>query len=170
MSNRLHARAALDFVREHGVVLASAKGPVPRLIEAIIGESIAGNWWSHPNGRFIYNVLTEVCDSGDVLVCRLLGGKITLVHRRLWAALVRVAQHFEPAQLARVHDEHTPTGRHLNREVAFPSWVPRETHQRAATLTEKEALAALGFAVAAVVSSARNRPQQSRGARRASAP
>jgi hypothetical protein len=31
---------AIAFIRQHGVVLASGKGPVPRLTEAIVGETI----------------------------------------------------------------------------------------------------------------------------------
>ena len=143
MNRSLHAKAALEFVRKHGVVLASAKGGAPRLIEAIIGEAITGNWWVHPRSNFIYNVLAEVTDSEDVLVCRLLRGKITLVHRRLWPALVRVASHFEPAQLARVREDHTPTGRHVSREVAFPLWVPPEIQEQVAPVSEQEALAIL---------------------------
>jgi hypothetical protein len=146
MSKRLDATAALEFVREHGVVLASAKGTAPRLIEAILGEPIRGNWWAHPCGSFIYNVLAEVSESPDVLVCRLLNGKVTLVHRRLWPALVRAAGHFEPRQLARVRDEHTPSGRHVAREEPFPAWVPPEVLEHSARLTEEESLAARGAA------------------------
>src|SRR5260221_5556408 len=69
--------AALEFVREHGVVLASAKGAAPRLTEAIAGGPIKGSWWSHPQGRHIYRVLEEGCASDEVLVCRLLDGKVT---------------------------------------------------------------------------------------------
>jgi hypothetical protein len=36
-------------------------------------------------------VTRAVRDSDDVLVCRLIKGKITFVHRRLWPALVRAA-------------------------------------------------------------------------------
>jgi hypothetical protein len=42
---------AIAFVQKHGVVLASAKGPVPRLTEAIVGEPIQGSWWSHPKSH-----------------------------------------------------------------------------------------------------------------------
>lgn len=146
MPKPLSAQGALNFVREHGIVLASAKGPAPRLIEAILGEPISGNWWAHPRGSFIYNALAEVSDSGDVLVCRLLGGKITLIHRRLWPALVRVADRFDPTRIAQVREEHTPSGRHVQREVAFPLWVPPEVRRQAAALSEDEALAALGAA------------------------
>ena len=113
---------------------------------AITGESISGNWWIHPRADSIYNILAAVTDSEDVLVCRLLRGKITLVHRRLWPALVRVAGQFEPAQLAQVRQEHTATGRHVNREVAFPIWVPAVIQEQAALLSEDQALAALGLA------------------------
>jgi hypothetical protein len=149
MAMPLDAEAALQFVREQGVVLASAKGSVPRLIEAIIGEPISGNWWSHPQGSLIYNVLAEVADCEEVLVCRLLRGKVTLVHRRLWPALVRIASRFDPAQIAQVREEHAASGRHVNRELAFPLWVPADVHERAVLLGEDEALAALGPFVAA---------------------
>ncbi len=54
---------ALAFVREHGVVLASAKGSAPRLTEAIAGETIRGSWWSHAQGRHIDAVLGAVSES-----------------------------------------------------------------------------------------------------------
>ena len=132
--------AALAFVQKHGVVLASAKGPAPRLIEAILGEPINGNWWSHPKARAIYSVLTTVSDSEDVLVCRLVGGKITLVHRRLWPALARIADRFPPDRTARVEEEHLPSGRHASRDVPFPEWVPPEIAAQAQALDEQEAL------------------------------
>ena len=144
MSKPLHAHEALDFVREQGVVLASAKGAVPRLIEAILGEPITGNWWGHPQGSLIYNVLAEVTKSDEVLVCRIVHGKITLVHKRLWPALVRVADRFTPGQLAQVCEEHTPTGRHVTTDIAFPQWVPPEVQRQASLLDEAEALEALG--------------------------
>ena len=73
---------ALRFIESQGVVLASAKGPVPRLIEAIAGERISGNWWSHPRANQIYNVMAEACESEQVLVCRLINGNVTLIHYR----------------------------------------------------------------------------------------
>jgi hypothetical protein len=134
---------ALAFVERHGVVLASARGPAPRLIDAIAGEPIAGNWWSHPRANEIYRVLSAASDSESVLVCRLVRGKITLVHRRLWPALVRVADRFAPEQLAEVRNEHTASGRHVGREVPFPDWVPREVAEEARKLAEAAAVASL---------------------------
>lgn len=132
---------ALSFVREHGIVLVSAKGPVPRLTEAIVGEPIAGSWWGHPQGHRIFGILNEVAESDEVLVCRLIGGKVTLVHRRLWPALVRAAPHFAPARLARLRQEHTASGKHVNHETPFPEWVPAEVAADAERWSEADALA-----------------------------
>ena len=144
MSEAMKAGDALRWVEAQGVVLAAAKGPAPRLIDAIAGETIAGNWWSHPRANAIYNVLTQVQASPELLVCRLLGGKVTLVHRRLWPALVRLAGRFAPAQLARVSEEHTPSGRHASRQTPYPEWVPQGVLQQGGALGEAEALAAFG--------------------------
>jgi hypothetical protein len=135
--------AALAFVKEHGVVLVSAKGPVPRLTEAIAGEPIKGSWWSHSQGHHIFAVLEAVTASDQVLVCRLVSGKITLVHRRLWPALVRLADRFTPEQLAQVKQEHTAGGKHVNRELAFPRWVPADVAAQGRAMGEQEALTTL---------------------------
>jgi hypothetical protein len=132
---------ALAFVESHGVVMASASGPAPRLIEAIAGEPIPGNWWSHPQGNFIYNVLAQVRDSERVLVCRLVNDKLTLVHDRLWAALVCIADRFPEDRLAHVHEEHTASGRHAVREVPFPEWVPAEVAKQAKLTCKSDAAA-----------------------------
>jgi hypothetical protein len=132
----------LAFVREHGVVLASARGAAPRLTEAIAGEPIKGSWWAHAKSHEIFRVLKAVSESDEILVCRLLDGKVTLIHRRLWPSLVRIAKRFAPEQLAQVKEEHTPSGRHVNREVPFPRWVPRDVVDQARSVNEREALAA----------------------------
>jgi hypothetical protein len=136
--------AALVFVRQHGVVLASARGPVPRLSEAIAGEPIKGSWWAHPQGKRIFAVLRALEASPEILVCRLVEGKITYVHRRLWPALVRAARRFPTGGLALIRQEHTAAGHHQNRETPFPQWVPAEVIREAGELDETQALAALG--------------------------
>jgi hypothetical protein len=138
------AEEAMAFVRAQGVVLVSGKGAVPRLTEMIVGEPIKGSWWAHPKSHQIFAILQAVTDSEEILVCRLVDGKVTLVHRRLWPALVRVAGRFRPDQIAQVREEHTPSGRHATRVVPFPKWVPAEVKEQAKSISEPEALAALG--------------------------
>jgi hypothetical protein len=138
------AQQALAYVRKHGIVLVSANGPVPKLVEAIAGETVKGSWWSHPKAGRIFAALEAVTDSPDILVCRLVAGKLTLVHKRAWPALVRVAKRFPANGLAQVRQEHTASGRHINHLIAFPKWVPAETAAEAKTLSEEAALAILG--------------------------
>jgi len=46
--------------------------------------------------------------------------KVTLVHRRLWPALITLSHRLPQARLARVIQEHTPSGQHRNREIPWP--------------------------------------------------
>ena len=135
---------ALAFVRRHGVVLEAGRGPVVSFADAVAGRPIRGSWWGHPKGREIFALTRAVRDSKDVCVCRIVGGKITYVHRRLWPALVRVAQQVPRRQLAMIHEVHSATGRHVVKELAFPKWVSAPVQQQARKLTEAQAVSALG--------------------------
>lgn len=135
------SRQALAFIRKHGVVLESARGPAPSLAEAIAGGPVSGNWWSHPKSHEIFAVTRAIRDHGDVLVCRLVKGKVTFVHRRLWPALVRVANRFPSVRLSQVRDIHTRSGHHVTKDVPFPQWVPASVRTAASNLSEDRALA-----------------------------
>jgi hypothetical protein len=126
------------------VVLESGKGPVPSLAETIAGGPIRGSWWAHAQGREIFALTRAIRDCPDVLVCRLVGGKITYVHRRLWAALVRLAKRFPPAHLAQIHEVHTVSGKHVAKEIKFPDWVSPEVLTQAHNLKEELAFGQLG--------------------------
>jgi len=143
----MSADEALAFVESQGIVLVAARGPVPRLVEAILGEPIRGSWWAHPASHQIFAVLTKVGESNDLLMCRLVEDKVTLVHRRLWPALVRLESRFTRRQLAQVHQEHTASGRHRNRIAAFPSWVPQTVTKEAAQMSAAQAEQALACVV-----------------------
>jgi hypothetical protein len=132
-----------EWLREQGVVLQSAHGPIPNLAEYVAGEPIRGSWWGHTSGHAIFEVLNRVRDSPDVVALRLFNGKITLVHKRVWPALVRVADRFPAARLAAIEEQHTPSGAHVSIEIAYPEWVPAEDVTAAAKLSVEEALAQL---------------------------
>jgi hypothetical protein len=141
---------ALDFLREHGVVLESAKGAIPRLTDAIVRGQIRGSWWAHPHSRRIFRVLQAVADSDQTFVCRLVGGKVTFVHARVLPALVRLAERLPPERIARVRDVHTASGFHVNEVTPYPEWVSQELRERALALTEDEARHLLGVAASAI--------------------
>ena len=167
----MDAAHTLAFIEEHGAVLVAGKGPAPRLVEVILGEPIRGSWWAHPASHRIFAVLTQVGESRDLLMCRLIEGKVTLVHRRLWPALVRLAHRFPRPRLAQIHQEHTASGKHVNRLVAFPHWVPESVRREAAHLSERAAAQALAGVLscdpARSIDAVRRRRAPSRRSRRA---
>jgi hypothetical protein len=133
----------LDWLRGQGAVMQSAKGPLPSLAERIAGGPIRGSWWGHPSGHEIYHGINRVRASPDVVALRLINGKITLIHRRLWPALARVADRFPAERLAAIDEMHTKSGAHQTIAVPFPDWVPSEDLEAAALLTVEDALAQL---------------------------
>ena len=125
------------------MVLQSARGPIPNLAEYVAGEPIRGSWWGHPAGHDIFAVLTHLMQSPDLVATRLINDKITLIHRRMWPALVRVADRFPAERLAAVDEEHTASGAHRTVEIPFPEWVPDEEMTAATLLTLGAAVAQL---------------------------
>jgi hypothetical protein len=134
----------VGFVERHGIVLASGKGPVPNVADTIAGEPIRGSWWGHEKGSQIFHALSKIADSPDIFCSRLVDGKITFAHRRLWPALARLADVVGKERLAAIKQEHTPTGAHRNVVTPFPDWVPAPVKKSAAKLSEVEARAQLG--------------------------
>jgi hypothetical protein len=130
---------AAGFVKEHGIVLASARGKVPSLAEAVAGEPIKGSWWSHPKGKAIFAALSQLDDRDDVKAFKLVDGKVTFVHRRLWPALVRLSAILGKDRLAEIRQEHTPSGAHKNIVTAFPRWVPDDVRAEADALSLADA-------------------------------
>ena len=137
----------VKFVEKHGVVLASAKGPIPNVAEAVAGEAIVGSWWAHPKGKAIFAALSEIDDSPDVRCFKLVDGKITFAHRKVWPALVRLGKDgvIATEQLSSVQQEHMPTGEHRNIVTPFPDWVDDGTAEAANKLAADKARAQLAW-------------------------
>ncbi len=146
LAKRAPANRWLKFVEQHGVVLASARGPVPCVAEAVAGQPIVGSWWAHPKGKAIFAALSELDDSDDVRCFKLVDGKVTFVHRRIWPALARLASGgvIDAGRVASIQQEHMPTGEHRNVVTPFPDWVPDDVARVATALTIDDARAQLG--------------------------
>src|SRR3984893_13738569 len=133
---RMTPKQAIAFVKANGVILESGRGAVPSLAEAIAGAPIRGSWWAHPKANDIFLCSRAIRESADVLVCRLVGGKVTYVPRHCWPALVRLAERFDADRLAVIQEVHTPAGRHKVNVTTFREWVPEEVAQAAARLKD----------------------------------
>src|SRR5262245_15902079 len=128
---------------EHGMLLESAHGPLPSVAELVAGERISGSWWSHPSSHAIFDAINALAESPDVVRTRLVNGKVTLVHRRVWSSMVRVADRFPIDRLAAIREEHTASGAHRVVKEDFPDWVPSDVLRDARDLSEATALANL---------------------------
>jgi hypothetical protein len=137
----------LAFVAKHGVVLASARGPLPNIAEAVAGEPIVGSWWAHPKGKAIFAALCEIDDSPDIRCFKLVDGKVTFAHRTVWPALVRLGHDgvIAAEQLGSLQQEHMPTGEHRNFVTPFPDWVDDATARAAEALSADKARARLAW-------------------------
>jgi len=129
-----------ELLEANGVLLESAKGPIPNVAQLVAGEPITGSWWAHPASHQIFDAINRLADSPDVARMRLVNHKITLVHRRLWPALLRLAASFDDTELLVVTQEHTSTGAHRSTTSSLHDWVSAEVLATAARLSEADAI------------------------------
>ncbi len=81
-------------------LLLVADARLPSLASLIAGGPVHGSWWAHPASKMIFRALTDLASQPDVLVVKLIGGKNTLVHRRVWPEIVAIATSGEGWQSA----------------------------------------------------------------------
>ena len=74
---------------QRGLLLESDP-KLPSVSGLITGEPLRGSWWSHPQAQTIFQINERLADHEDVLITKLVSGKITFVHRRLWAELFAI--------------------------------------------------------------------------------
>jgi hypothetical protein len=93
------AELLLRHLQTHGLLLQQDKA-LPCLCTMLAGEPVSGSWWAHPDAATIYSMLTTLTAHPDVLVAKLIKGKVTFVHRRLWPAVLAVGCGHEAWQVA----------------------------------------------------------------------
>jgi hypothetical protein len=69
-------------------------------VDLLAGETVKGSWWGREDGKAIFRGLQVLGEDPDLARLRLLAGKTTFVHRRLWPALAAVGAARAPWQLA----------------------------------------------------------------------
>jgi hypothetical protein len=89
----------LDELVRHGLLLKSDP-KLPSVTTLVAGEPVKGSWWGHPRSHEIFGVLEELADQPDVTLVKLISGKDTFVHKRLWNSLFAIGSSQEAWQLA----------------------------------------------------------------------
>jgi hypothetical protein len=144
----------LRLVRERGLLTLTSVGGSTSLVEEVAGEPVRGSWWGHPAGDRIFQLATALEASPEILVVKLVGGKVTFLHRSLWPALARIAR--DPGRVAEVRARLSPSAGRLLAEVdrlgevrldelaRQPAWPPERDLARAAKELEAALLAHTG--------------------------
>jgi len=132
-----------ELLERHGLLMESARGPIPNVAELVAGEPITGSWWGHPASHQIFEAINRLAESPDAARMRLVNNKITLVHRRMWPAILRMAATFDDAALVVVTQEHTASGAHRVTRSPLHEWVSSDVLDAAGQLTAAEATAML---------------------------
>ena len=72
---------------------------LPSVSRLVAGDGLRGSWWVHEQAHTIFAVTEMLEDHPDVLVMRLISGKVTFVHRELWGPVYSIGVAREDWQL-----------------------------------------------------------------------
>jgi len=75
---------------ELGLLMLSDRA-LPSVVGLVAGPGVRGSWWSHEKGHEIFRYLERLEAHADSLSTRLVSGKVTYLHRRLWPGFLSVA-------------------------------------------------------------------------------
>ena len=98
-----HFKLVFDQLRKSGFLLESDP-KLPSVCTLITGEPLRGSWWSHPQAQTIFQVNEQLEDQKNVLITKLLSGKVTFVHRKLWPEILAIGIGREPWQIKSLPD------------------------------------------------------------------
>lgn len=77
---------------------------LPSVCTLITGTPLKGSWWSHPLAQTIFQVNEKLEDHHDVLMTKLVSGKVTFAHRSLWPEILAIGTSHEPWQTEALSD------------------------------------------------------------------
>lgn len=84
-----HFKRVFSKILSYGFLLESDT-KLPSVCGLITGGPLTGSWWSHPLAQEIFQVNEQLEDHPDVLITKLISGKVTFVHRELWPEIVAI--------------------------------------------------------------------------------
>jgi hypothetical protein len=87
----LESRTALHREFAERGLLLKQDARLPDVVGFLAGGPIRGSWWTHPGAHALFDALQEFTAGPDCLEVKLVAGKDTFVHRRLWPAVLGAA-------------------------------------------------------------------------------
>jgi hypothetical protein len=107
VSNEMTANLRQQFeklflqLEKLGVLLVSDSF-FPNVYQLIAGDSRKGSWWGDEQAHTIFAVNEMLEDHPDVMVMKLISGKVTFVHRELWGQIYSIGVAREEWQLEKL--------------------------------------------------------------------
>src|SRR5258705_11318152 len=100
MKTSAHTNFQIIFeaLTEFGLLLES-DSKLPSVAGLIADGPVRGSWWAHPRSQQIFVALQQLVDHKDVVITKLVSGKVTFVHRELWSELLAIGKARETWQL-----------------------------------------------------------------------
>jgi hypothetical protein len=77
----------------------------PSVTGLTVGDTGGRSWWAHPQAKQMYGLSCALRDHPDVLMVKLISGKVTFIHRPLWPAIVAIGISQEPWQMDELSKE-----------------------------------------------------------------
>jgi hypothetical protein len=118
-------------LQEHGMLLKSDP-KLPSVVALVAGGPVKGSWWAHPDAHLMFRTMVSLSEHRDVLLLKLIAGKDTFVHRRLWPEIFAIATAEEAWQWLGLSKEARELHRRLTIEGVLESSgaAPRELELR----------------------------------------
>src|ERR1700687_73798 len=110
----------LDRLRELDLLL-DADPKFPSITGFVVGDSVRGSWWAHPESHDIFRLACALRDHPDVLMVKLISGKVTLVNRPLWPAVLAIGMAREPWQMRNLSKEAKALLKKVDKEIKVTS-------------------------------------------------
>src|SRR5215831_10686117 len=92
------SRRVLAQLKRHGLLLLNDTA-LPNLCALVVRERVRGSWWAHPQAQDIFDVYDALEDHVDVLISKLVSGKVTYVHRQFWPYVAAIGRARDPWQI-----------------------------------------------------------------------
>jgi hypothetical protein len=128
---------AIAKLRKKQVLMLTPAAGIASLVGEVAG-AIKGSWWSHPKGGLIFRIGEELGDSPEVLVTKVVGGKVAFVHKSLWPALLRVTT--DAAWRSKATVGLSPSGRRLFEAVDHSGLIRLDRYAKEIPVAESRGL------------------------------
>jgi len=110
----------MDRLQEFDLLL-DADSKLPSVTGFVAGDNVRGSWWNHPQAHEMFSLACRLRAHPDVLMVKLISGKVTLVHRPLWPAVFTVATARESWQLEELSKEAKALLKKVDKETQVSS-------------------------------------------------